>query len=250
MANVELHSGARGLPPSIYGAWVLRGDQADGLSQAVREDAPESDQRGATIMLVEARILGRGVSVWINADDRRIHEHLHEHGHALLAQLGVDAENVPYLLADMRRLDEHGRPPERNEACRCGSGRKAKNCMHQGPPRFFSTGWLFLDQAEWDRFVVHEEDFARQDIPMMARNHARIGVRHHTLANNPLATLTKDFAPGHPPFLPWALLTETASNLSALVIEQMPFLREAKVWLTATRPDRTPPASSYCPRAN
>jgi hypothetical protein len=65
-------------------------------------------------------------------------------------------------------------------------------------------------------------------------------VRHHTLANKSLATLTRDFAPGHPPFLPWTLLTETASSLSALVVDQLPFLRDAKIWLTVTRPDRAP----------
>jgi hypothetical protein len=243
MANVELDRNATGLPPTIYGAWVLRGDQADRLSQAVREDRPARSERRATVMLVEARLLGRCASVWVNADDATIDEHLHEHGHDLLVGLGANAENVPYLLADMRDLDEQGRPPRRSDACRCGSGRKAGDCVHQGSPRFFSTVWLFLHQAEWDRFVAREDDFARPDIPRMGRHHARIGVRHHTLANKPLATLTRDFPAGHPPFLPWTLLTDTASTLSARVVEQMPFLREANIWLTATRPGRTPPAS-------
>jgi hypothetical protein len=240
VVNVELDTSATDLPPTVYGGWVLRGDQADRLSNVVGEDAPERCAPGRAVMLVEVRTPGGGASVWVNADDTAIHERLHERGGELLASLGVNAHRVPYLVADVRDLDQHGRPPERNAVCRCGSARKAKNCVHRGPPGFFSTGWLFLHQAEWDQFLAREDDFWRPDIPMMAPSHARIGVRHHTLANKSLATLTRDFAPGHPPFLPWTLLTETASTLSALVVDQLPFLREAKIWLTVTRPDRRP----------
>jgi hypothetical protein len=237
-------SDVRGLPPTTYGAWVLRGDQADRLAAAVRDDAPEhSGERDATLMLVEARALGRVASAWVNAPGDAIDEYLHEHGHELLAKLGADAQGVPYSLADVRDLDERGHPAQRNTACRCGSGLKAKSCVHHGPPTFFSTAWLFRGQEEWDRFVAGEDDdFARPDIPMMAPSHARVGVRHHTLANKALGMLTTDFAVGRPPFLPWTLLTETASVLSTRVIDQVPFLRNARVWLTVARPDREAPA--------
>jgi hypothetical protein len=249
VANVELDTTATALPPTVYGAWVLRGDQADWLAEAVREEAPRRGERGGPVMLVEARILGRSASAWVSVDDGDIHEHLRKHGHELLARLGVDARRSPYVLADMRHLDEQGRPPARNAACRCGSGRKASRCAHPGPPRLFTTAWLFLDQGEWDRFVADEDDFARREIPAMSPGRARIGMRRHTLADTSLATLTTDFAPGSPPFLPWTLLTETASTLSELVVDQVPFLRDAKVWLTVARPDRQRPASHGPARA-
>jgi hypothetical protein len=243
--TVELDTDATGLPPTSYGAWVLRRDQADRLAAAVRDDAPEhGSERDATLMLVEARALGRVASVWVNAPADAVDEHLHEHGHELLASLGAATQDVSYSLADVRDLDEHGHPAQRNAACRCGSGRKAKSCVHHGPATFFSTAWLFLEQAEWDRFAADEDDFARPDIPMMARRHARVGVRHHTLANKSLGTLTTDFAVGSPPFLPWTLLTETASTLSRLVIDEVPFLRDARVWLMVARPDRE--ARAWC----
>lgn len=250
MTNVELDTNATGLPPRIYGAWVLRRDQADRLPAAVRDAAPEhGSERDAALMLVEARAFGRVASAWVNAAGDAIDEHLHKHGHELLASLGTDAQDVSYSLADVRDLDEQGHPAQRNTTCRCGSGRKAKSCVHRGPARFFSTAWLFLDQEEWDRFVADEDDFARSDIPALARRHARVGVRHHTLAGKTLGTLTTDFAVGSPPFLPWALLTETASSLSTRVIDQVPFLRGARVCLTVARPDRKERAW-YGPSAN
>jgi hypothetical protein len=250
VTNVELDTNATALPPTIYTAWVLRRDQADRLAAAVRDDPPEeSSERDATLMLVEARAFGRVASVWVNARGDAIDEYLHTHGRELLARLGADARDVSYALADVRGLDEHGHPAQRNTACPCGSGRKAKSCAHHGPPTFFSTAWLFLHQEEWDRFVADEDDFPRPDIPMMARGHARVGVRHHTLANKTLGTLTTDFAVGLPPFLPWTLLTETASTLSTLVVDQVPFLRGAKAWLTVARPD-SKPRSRYDPSAN
>jgi hypothetical protein len=39
------------------------------------------------------------------------------------------------------------------------------------------------------------------------------------------------------------------SGTSTLVVDQVPFLRNAKVWLTVTRPDRRPP-TWYGPSAN
>jgi hypothetical protein len=236
VANVELDTNATDLPPVIYGAWVLRGDQVDQLPDAVREGAPDCSERGAARMLVEARIFGRVASAWVTAEGQAVEERFHEHGEELLATFAVDARDVPYVLADMRDLDERGRPSKRNAACRCGSGRKAKDCVHHGPPRFFTTAWLLLDREEWDGFVTQEAEFAT--IPAMPRDRARIAVRHHTLANKTLATLTTDFAPGRPPFLPWTLLTETVTTLSAAVVDQAPFLREAKVSLTVARPDR------------
>jgi hypothetical protein len=248
--NVELDTNATDPPPTIYGAWVLRGDQADLLPAAVRDDAPEyGSERDVALMLVEARVFGRVASVWLDVPADAIDKYLHKHGHELLARLGADTQDVSYSLADLRDLDEQGHPAQRNTACRCGSGRKAKSCRHHRPATFFSTAWLFIDQEEWDRFVADEDDFARPDIPMMARGHARVGVRHHTLANKTLGTLTTDFAVGSPPFLPWTLLTETASTLSAHVIHQVPFLRDAKVWLTVARPHRKAPAW-YIPSAN
>ncbi|MEA2232864.1 MAG: hypothetical protein QOD83_2680 [Solirubrobacteraceae bacterium] len=163
---------ATDLPPTMYGGWLLRGDQADRLSKVVGEDAPERCAPGRAVMLVEVRTPGGAASVWVNADGTAIHERLHERGRELLASLGVNAHRAPYLVADVRDLDQHGRPPERNAVCRCGSARKAKNCVHRGPPGFFSTGWLFLHQAEWDRFLAREDDFWRPDIPMMAPSHA------------------------------------------------------------------------------
>lgn len=120
VVNVELDTSATDLPPTMYGGWVLRGDQADRLSNVVGEDAPERCAPGRAVMLVEVRTPGGAASVWVNADDAAIHERLHEHGRELLASLGVNAHRAPYLVADVRDLDQHGRPPERNAVCRCG----------------------------------------------------------------------------------------------------------------------------------
>lgn len=217
------------IPEAGIGGWVMRADQALVLADAMDETVPDAPA-GGYLMRSEAVLREGRADGWsVVLDDADPREHIEDRGRQMLEQLGVpDApEKTAVMWADFRGLTTDGRPAGRNDPCACGSGRKAKKCVHAGPPRLFARARMLGSQQQWDAFLATQPKRWKDSPARMVPGQARIAVEIGPLAGT-LISGTTDSPPTADPVDAADYLVDA---LMAGAVSRAPFLRGAQILL-------------------
>ncbi len=227
--------------PAAFSAWFLRRDQAEVLADVLEEQLPDGDA-AAIFMRSGTRATSGSANGWSVCFDDDLEHHAREVASDHLAKLDPEQSGeVPIFWADVRHLGTDGRPAARNEPCLCGSGRKAKKCAHVGPPLVVGHAYLIGTQPEWGAFLAAVDDERWDGSPeLITAGTYRIAVAYSTIDGATLITTTADAPSGSDP----GVAAEHAERaLSAGIAQILPFLDEARIYMTTVPTDENPGAA-------